>query len=81
MARLTPKDKLGLAYIYELDEFKSLTHLCDDKRMRAATEMLSIDMSQPGSSNRVSMLQGQIYAFEMLLLEIKKIHKDSQKNN
>jgi hypothetical protein len=37
-------------------------------------------MGQPGSSERVAMLQGQAEAHRLMLLEIKKIHKDNHED-
>lgn len=72
---MTPKIKSDLAYLYELDEFKSFKKFCDIKRMKAAEKVLNIDMSSAGSSEKVAMLQGQTLALEYIFLEIKNIHK------
>jgi hypothetical protein len=72
---LLPKDRAALAYIYELDEFKSFKKLCLTKRAKIADQIIGCDMSQPGSSERISMLQGQAIALEFILLEIKNYHK------
>jgi hypothetical protein len=75
MAELLPKDRAALAFIYELDEFKSLKKWADAKYVETAKQLLKVDMGQPGAPARVGMLQGQAYAFEFMMLELKKIHK------
>lgn len=72
---MTPKIKSDLAYLYELEEFKSFKKFCDMKRTKTAEQVLSVDMGAPGSSERVAMLQGQAFALEYLLLELKNLHK------
>lgn len=79
MAELPAKDKEALALLYERPEFKSLQKWNDTKRLVFSEQLLKVDMSAPGSSERVSFLQGQAYAHELMLLELKKIHKDQTK--
>lgn len=75
MAGLSVKDKEALSYLYELPEFSSFKKWCRTKRLRVAELLMQQDMSAPGSQQKVAMLQGQAYAFEVLLLELQKIHK------
>lgn len=72
---LNSKDKFNLAHFYETEDFKSFTRLCDNKRLFIAEQILKVSMGEPGSSERVALLQGQFAALDFLLLEIKKIHK------
>lgn len=76
MAELSPKDKEALALLYERPEFKSLVRWNEVKRSNFATQILKVDMGSTGSSERVAFLQGQAYAHELMLLELKKIHKE-----
>lgn len=75
MAGLTGKDKEALSYLYELPEFKSFKKWCGMKKAKAAELLLKLDMSAVGSEKTVTMLQGQAYAFDAILLELQKIHK------
>lgn len=79
MAGLTSKNKEELAYIYELDEFRSFKKLCSNKRANLATKILGLDPSQPDFPTQAAMLQGQYYALEYLLLEMKKLSKNQSK--
>lgn len=80
MAELPPKVKEALALLYERPEFKSLEKWNEIKRFGFANQILKVDMSTEGSSERVAFLQGQAYAHELMLLELKKIHKEQTKN-
>lgn len=80
MAELNSKDKLVLAHFYETEDFKAFEKLCGIKRLIVADQILKVDMSAPGAVERISMLQGQYNALEFLLLEIRKIHKNSHKD-
>lgn len=70
------KDKDNLSHFYETDEYKSFVKFCDEKRLKVATQILSVPMGEPGAVERICMLQGQYNALEFLQLEIKKIHKE-----
>lgn len=77
---LGSRDKLVLAHFYETEDFKAFTRLCEIKRLKLAEQVLGTDMSTPGSTEKVSMLQGQYGALDFLLMEIRKIHKDTHKD-
>ena len=76
MAELNAKDKEALALLYERPEFKSLVKWNELKRRAFLDQIVQVTMGQPGSSERVAMLQGQAYAHQLMLLELKKIHKE-----
>lgn len=80
MAGISKQDKENLALLYERPEFKSLQKWNDSKRSTFADQVLKIDMSDKGSSQRVAFLQGQAYAHELMLLELRKIHKEQTKD-
>lgn len=80
MAVLTQKDKEALALLYERPEFKALEKWNVVKRGKFTDQILKIDMGSSGSSERVAFLQGQAYAHELMLLELKKIHKNVTKD-
>ena len=77
MAGLSSKDKLNLAILYEYTEFSSLRKWSEWKRAKCAEQILGVDMGSPGASERIAMIQGQAYAHEVMLLELKKIHKEA----
>ena len=79
MTGLSDKDKQALATLYEYPEFKSLVKWNELKQAAVGTQIIGVVMGQPGSSERVAMLQGQAEAHRLMLLEIKKIHKDNTK--
>lgn len=79
MTELSSKDKQALALLYEFNEYKALVKWSELKRLTVAAQILKVDMSQPGSPERVSFLQGEAYAHEYMLKEVKKIHKDNTK--
>lgn len=80
MAVLTSKDKEALALLYDKPEFKTLIKWSEIKRLRCAEELLNVNMGQEGSSERIAMLQGQAEAHRIMLLELKKIHKQMTKD-
>lgn len=80
MAELNSKDKVELALLYERPEFKSLAKWNAIKRQVFAEQLLKVDMGSAGSSERAAFLQGQAYAHEFMLMEIKKIHKQQTKD-
>ena len=80
MAELSSKDKEALALLYERPEFKSFVKWSELKRQKCAEELLKVPMGDPGSSERIAMLQGQAYAHEISLLELRKIHKEQTKD-
>ncbi len=75
MTGLSGKERTALSYLYELPEFKAFQKLCTLKRQKAADLIIQQDMSVTGADVRISMLQGQVYALEMIVLEMRKIHK------
>jgi hypothetical protein len=79
MTGLSDKDKQALATLYEYPEFKALVKWNELKRTQIGSQIIGVTMGQPGSSERVAMLQGQAEAHRFMLLEIKKIHKDNTK--
>lgn len=80
MAELPSKDKEALATLYDYPEFKALQRWSEMKRLKCAEQILGVDMSSVGSSERIAMLQGQAHAHEIMLLELKKIHKQTTKD-
>jgi hypothetical protein len=80
MAGLSSKDKQALATLYEYPEFKSLIKWNELKVNTIGQQIINVVMGQPGSSERVAMLQGQAEAHHLMLLEIKKIHKDNHED-
>lgn len=80
MTGLTSKDKEDLALLYERPEFRALKKWSDIKKLKCAEELLKVPMGTQGSSERIAMLQGQAYAHEIMFLELKKIHKDLDKD-
>lgn len=81
MAELHPSVKEALALLYERPEFKALEKWNENKRDNFASQILKVDMSTIGSSERIAFLQGQAYAHELMLLELRKIHKDVATKN
>lgn len=79
MAGLTSKDKETLAYFYETEQYKALEKYCQVKRLAYAELLLQQDMSAVGADKIVAMLQGQVYAMDYMLKEIKSIHSQQQK--
>lgn len=79
MAELSSKDKQALALLYEYPEYKSFQKWSELKRLTMAAQILKVDMSTPGSAERIAFLQGQAYAHEFSLLELKNIHKVNTK--
>lgn len=75
MSGLTLKDKASLAALYELPDFKAFKKLCAVKRQKVMQLLLQQDMSVPGADKRVSMLQGQAYALDMVVQEMQSIHR------
>ena len=80
MTELAPKIKEALALLYEHPEFKALEKWSELKRLECAKQILKTDMSSNGASHKVAMLQGQAYAHNVMLLELRKIHKDITKD-
>lgn len=80
MAELAQKTKEALALLYERSEFKALEKWSEIKRLEAAEMILNTDMSNNGADKKVALLQGQAYAHKVMLLELRKIHKDVTKN-
>ena len=80
MTELSSKDKKALALLYEYPEFKALIKWNELKIISAGQQIINVVMGQPGSSERVAMLQGQATAHRLMLLEIKKIHKDNHQD-
>lgn len=78
MAGIPRKIKEDLALLYEYPEFKALEKWNQIKRMQLAEQILGTNMDAEGSDKRVAMLQGQALAHGLMLLELKKIHKDTQ---
>jgi hypothetical protein len=74
------KTKEALALLYERPEFKALEKWSEIKRLKCAEELLNVNMGVPGASERIAMLQGQAEAHRVMLLELKKIHKDVTKD-
>lgn len=82
MAELPSKIKEALALLYEYPEFKALEKWNAAKRQAFAEQILKVDMQhETGADKRVAFLQGQAYAHELMLLELKKIHKDVTTKN
>ena len=82
MSGIAPKVKEALALLYEYPEFKALEKWSEAKRAQVAEQLLAVTMGVAGSSERIAMLQGQAYAHEVMLKELRKIHKDvTTKNN
>jgi hypothetical protein len=79
MTGLNSKDKQALATLYEYPEYKALIKWNETKINEIGSQIISVVMGQPGSSERVAMLQGQANAHRFMLLELKKIHKDNTK--
>jgi hypothetical protein len=80
MTGLSSKDKQALATLYEYPEFKALIKWNENKVNSIGQQIINVVMGQPGSSERVAMLQGQAEAHRLMLLEIKKIHKDNHED-
>lgn len=80
MVRLTPKIREQLALLYEYPEFRALEKWNEQKRASCADKMIGINMGLPGASEAIAMLQGQAEAHRIMLLELKKIHKDNLKD-
>jgi hypothetical protein len=80
MAGLSRKDKEDLALIYELPEFKALKRWNDVKRLKSMESVMKVNMQDERAETRVAFLQGQAYAHELMLLELKKIHKEVAKD-
>lgn len=78
---MNAKDKENLAYLYEIEQFKSFSKLCKQISDRALKELLKIDPTEPNAISRVAFIQGQAKSLEWLQLQIKKIHKDSMKES
>jgi hypothetical protein len=76
MSGLSSKDKQALALLYEYPEFKALERWNEYHRQKCATQMIGVVMGQPGSSERIAMLQGQAEAHRVMLEELRKIHKE-----
>ena len=80
MAEIPPKIKEALATLYDYPEFKALEKWSELKRIDCADQLIRVPMGTPGSSERVAMLQGQAEAHRVMLLELRKIHKDITKD-
>ena len=80
MAGLTPKIKEALALLYEYPEFKALEAWNKYHAAKCMEQMVKVIMGQPGSSERIAMLQGQATAHSLMLEEIRKIHKEVTKD-
>ena len=76
---MNSKDKDNLSHLYESDDYKSFVKLCNEKRLKIATQILAVNMAEAGSVERICMLQGQYHALDFLQSEIKKIHKERTK--
>lgn len=74
------KDKESLSYLYELDQFKSLTRLCNQVTRGIADKLLVVDMTQVNADKTVSFLQGQAFALKSLQAKLRDIHKKSTKD-
>lgn len=74
------KIKQALALLYEYPEFKALEKWNELHRADCANQIIGVNMGLPGASERVSMIQGQAEAHRIMLLELKKIHKDMSKD-
>lgn len=77
---MNKKDKESLSYLYELEQFKSLTKLCNSVRKGIAEKMLHFDLTVDNAERHIAFLQGQAFAIDSLLKKIKEINKQSQKN-
>lgn len=80
MAELPPKIKEQLALLYDYPEFKALEAWNKHHMHKCMDQMVKVVMGQPGSSERISMLQGQAEAHSLMLKEIRKIHKEISKD-
>jgi len=80
MADIPKKLKEGLALLYEHPEFKNLERWNQLKILEAAEQIVKVNMQEVRSETRVAFLQGQSYAHEYMLKEIKKIHKEIAKD-
>jgi hypothetical protein len=80
MAELSSKIKEQLALLYERPEFKALEAWNNLKQQACMEQMIGVVMGQLGSSERIAMLQGQAEAHRLMLLELRKIHKEITKD-
>lgn len=81
MSNLSPKIKEALALLYDYPEFKALEKWNELKRQHCAELMIGVNMGLPGASEKIAMLQGQAEAHRIMLLELKKIHKEQSKES
>lgn len=81
MSGIAPKVKEDLARLYEYPEFKALEKWNESKRSGFAEAILKVNMQDSGSAKRIAFLQGQAYAHELMLLELRKIHKEQTKES
>ena len=77
MAELSSKDKLELAFIYELNEYRSLKKLLTNERLNISTKLLLIPADDVKT---IADMQGQAKAFKYLNLLLKNISKETHKN-
>jgi len=80
MSVIPPKVKEGLARLYDDPDYKYLEQWNEIKASEFLEQVLGVDMSSLGADKRVAMLQGQVLAHRLMLLEIKKIHKENVKD-
>lgn len=80
MAELSSKIKEQLAILYDRPEFKALEAWNKHHAQKCMDQMVKVVMGQPGSSERISMLQGQAEAHNLMLKEIRKFHKETSKD-
>lgn len=77
MAELSSKDKLELAFIYELNEYRSLKKLLQNERLNISTKLLVVPAD---NAILIANLQGQASALKQLNLLLKDISKETNKN-
>lgn len=80
MLKIPPKIKEQLALLYDRPEYKALEKWSEMHRLECTEQMTQVVMGQPGSSERIAMLQGQAEAHRIMLLELKKFHKEQTKD-
>lgn len=77
MSDIPAKVKEGLALLYEHPEFKNLEKWSEIKKLESMNAILGINMQDLRAETRVAFLQGQAYAHEYMMKELRKIHKDT----
>jgi hypothetical protein len=70
---LTPQEKELLVDLYDSDKYKALCKLIEAERLELAKDCLTIP------ADRLSYVQGQAHGLRALCLEMKTLHKESQK--